>query len=314
MLLDAMTFDTFSLKRQCLLGLINLSCVDTKYGRLSDVNEGMLHVSMNFQQLDQRLLLLMLKCICNLSGVHNNAANLVELGCARQLAKIAISSNSVDAKRLCVDALCHLAECPMSRTKMADHGQNVIPTLQALADVNSEFCDAGIRQACALTISRLALDYSCADKVIADDQTVPTIVNLCLSQADDVEVQRIATAALCALSSASSDIAKILIVKGAVEAIKTLMSSFDSVTQCHCMQGLCMLLAYGNDVDTIVEQGAVEPLIQLADPEHPEISVWCGLAFYVLSCNPDCIRGSVQRDLIDALVKMSNMDDASPSP
>ena len=229
-MLDSITFDSFGLKRQSLLGLINLSCVEIKYGRLNDLNEGMLHVSMNFQQLDLRLVLLMLQCICNLSGVHNNAANLVELGCARQLAKIALTSNSVEAKRLCVDALCHLAECPMSRTKMADHGQNVIPTLQTLADVNSEFCDDGIRQACALTISRLALDYSCADKVIADDKTVPTIVNLCLSQSDDVEVQRISTAALCALSSASSDIAKILILNNAIGAITKLMESPDTVT------------------------------------------------------------------------------------
>lgn len=311
-LLDAVAVEPFSIKRQSLLGLINLSCVESKYNRISDLNEGMLHVSMNFQQLDLRLVLLMLQCICNLSGVHNNAANLVELGCARQIAKIAMITKSVDAKRLCVDSLCHLAECPMSRTKMADHGQNVIPTLQALADINSENCDEGIRQACALTISRLALDYSCADKVIADDKTVPTIVNLCLHNGGDVEVQRIATAALCALSSASDKIAEILIENEAVKAIKTLMySSSDAVTQCHCMQGLCMLLAYGKNVDTIVEQGAVRPLIALADPNHPTIAEWCGLAFYVLSCNPDCIKGPVQHDLVAALVNMSKMNDAS---
>ena len=57
---------------------------------------------MGFQTIDRKYVTLILQTLCNLSGVRNNQASLVEGGGARTLSKIAASpKTSLECKQMC---------------------------------------------------------------------------------------------------------------------------------------------------------------------------------------------------------------------
>jgi len=308
-LATAVNSKNYHVQRNGLTGLVNLTAVKTKYTRIQEVNEIFYHLSNEaitsklVLTVDPRLAHQLLQGLANLTWIRGNQDTLTALGCPRVLSRFASSDLPTASKRLCLKSLSNLAECPLSRVKMVDTGQSIVPVLLKLAADG----DQEMKQACAVVLSRLALDPSCALRMAQDRKSVPTIVNLCLCGLDDVHVHRLSAAALCSLAASSRTIATTLIEERAVGAFVALMNVEDRTTQLLCVQGICMLLAYGDDLDTIVHQGAIEPMMQIGSPSDYELSGLCALACYVLSRHPTLLQQGLRSTIIRALVRLSSV-------
>ena len=90
---------------------------------------------------------------------------------------------------LCAKTLSNLSSCSRSRSKMA--AQRVISVLLEMA----KLLDEDIKQSCALTITRLAMDVGCCEKIIHQG-AMTAIVTMSRCGFEDVATGRLCAAAL----------------------------------------------------------------------------------------------------------------------
>ena len=187
--------------------------------------------------------------------------------------------------------------------------QRVIPTLLEMV---AGCQDEEIKRQCANPVSRLSMDVSCREKVVAQG-AVAAIVEMSLYKNPDdpksVETDRVCASALNVLSS-DGDSSERLIREGAIPALLALISREDKQVKTECAHCLCILFQYENGINEMIDNGAVTALINLADPNEPSTSGNCALALYNLLSHENASRVSGQ-GILNALVDLSHSNDLS---
>ena len=294
----AVSTSSVQLMEVVLMALLNLSCVDERYSRIDEVNDAVLHLS-GFS-MNGRMETMLVSCICNLTALKNNQARLVEEGCVRLLARICKLA-PLHTQRLCAHAFCNLASCSRSRGKMTD--QRVVPTLLELVQTNDE----EVKRQCANTISRLAMDVACREKVVQQG-AVAAIVEMCMQRSSNsVETDRVCAAALNTLSL-DGDSSDKLVSEGAVPALLALIDGGDMIVRQDCAHCLCVLFQYEAGVSIMIDNGAVEALVKLADPTVAATSANCALALYNLLSHEVAAK-IAGRGILPALIHLSHSND-----
>jgi len=294
----AVSTSSIQLMEVVLMALLNLSCVDERYSRIDEVNDAVLHLS-TFS-MNVRMEKMLVSCICNLTALKNNQARLVEEGVVRLLTRISRLA-PLATQRLCATSFCNLSSCSRSRGKMTD--QRVVPTLLDMVKIKpsghggqgGHASDPAIKRQCAITVSRLAQDVTCREKVVQQG-AVAAIVEMCMKRsvdangnAEDIETDRVCAAALNMLSldGESSDR---LIAEGAVPALLQLIATHDPLVCQDCAHCLCVLFQHEAGIDEMIDNGAVDALVALADPTNDATSGNCALALYNLLSHEEASR------------------------
>jgi hypothetical protein len=283
-----------------LMALLNLSCVDERFSRIDEVNDAVLHLS-TFS-MNARMEKMLVSCICNLTALKNNQARLVEEGVVRLLTRISRLA-PLSTQRLCATSFCNLSSCSRSRGKMTD--QRVVPTLLEMVKTGpNSNADPEIKRYCAITVSRLAMDVTCREKVVQQG-AVAAIVEMCMkrSKLDDIETDRVCAAALNMLSL-DGDSSDRLIQDGAVPALLKLIDTGDALVCQDCAHCLCVLFQFEAGINEMIDFGAVTALVNLADPENDATSGNCALALYNLLSHEEASRVA-GKGILTALVSLS---------
>jgi len=269
-----------------LTALLNLSTVPKRYSHIDQVNDAVLHLS-GFS-MNASMESILVSTINNLTGLRNNQARLVEEGCVRILSRIAKMA-PLETQRLCAYSFSNLASCGRSRGKMTD--QRVVLTMLEMTRTNNN--DETIRKQCATTVSRLAMDVSCREKIVQQG-AIGAIVGMCYSTLDgvknSVDSDRVCAEALKTLSFDGENCEKVsphsleinfkfhhslasqLIQDGAIPALIALINNNDKIVRRDCAHSLCVMFEYDSGIDRMIDQGAVEALVKLADPTDELVS------------------------------------------
>ncbi|KAJ1445719.1 armadillo-type protein [Pelagophyceae sp. CCMP2097] len=266
-----------------LVALCNLSCVEEMYPRLEDMNAAVAHLA-NFA-LSERLEVMLVGCLANLSCLKDNQGRLVEEGAVGIVAQL-IGRDAAGAEpraaRLCAVALSNLSACTRSRSKMT--GAHTVGVLLAMADVDDEH----IKQECALTISRLAGDAGCCEKIIAHG-ALGVVVRMARAARSDPTTGRRCAAALrqlCVTGFLHDLFAppafQLQDVMDAVQAVVDLVGQ-DAATNQNCARTLCALFRQPSLVQAMVAGGALDAVVQLSHAADAVVASWCGRALYSLS-------------------------------
>mmetsp|Transcript_16939 Transcript_16939/g.34865 ORF Transcript_16939/g.34865 Transcript_16939/m.34865 type:complete len:1291 (+) Transcript_16939:79-3951(+) len=287
-----------------MMTLLNLSCVDDRYSKIDEVNDAVIH--MGGSDLTARIEKLLISAIVNLTALKSNQARLVEENVLRLLTRIQ-KNNPLEIQRLVATAFANLSSCSRSRGKMTDGPARVVETLLNMVE---EYDDEEIKRQCALTVSRLALDVSCREKIL-QQSAVKALVKMSLSRTSNntrvVETDRVCATALNVLA-ADGDASDKLIRDGAVDALLELMKNGDKEVRTECAHCLCVLFDYEKGIDEMIDKGAVHALIELADPNDLKTSRNCSMALYNLLSHEEAGKVSGQ-GILSALVKLSYSED-----
>ncbi|GMI46689.1 hypothetical protein TrCOL_g1637 [Triparma columacea] len=287
-----------------MMALLNLSCVHGRYSKIDEVNDAVIH--MGGSDLTARIEKLLISAIVNLTALKSNQARLVEENVLRILTRIQ-KNNPLEIQRMVATAFANLSSCSRSRGKMTDGPARVVETLLNMVE---EYDDEEIKRQCALTVSRLALDVSCREKIL-QQSAVKALVKMSLNMSANgrrvVETDRVCAAALNVLA-ADGESSEKLIHDGAVDALLALMKNGDKEVRTECAHCLCVLFDYEKGIDEMIDKGAVQALIELADPQDLRTSRNCSMALYNLLGHEEAGRLNGE-GILSALVKLSHSED-----
>jgi len=281
-----------------LTALLNLSCVPKRYSQIDMVNDAIIHLS-GFS-MNPSMESILVSAINNLTGLKNNQARLVEEGVVRILSRIAKCA-PLETQQLVANSFANLSSCPRSRGKMTD--QRVVLTMLEMTQSTDN--DEEIKRQCANTVSRLAMDVSCREKIVLQG-AIAAIVSMCYAKDgkhNSVESDRVCAAALKTLSLDGDNVEK-LIQDSAIPALIALINNNDKFVRQDCARCLCIMFEYEAGIDRMIDQGAVEALVKLADPTDIIISADCALALCNLLSHKEAER-VVERGILEALVRLS---------
>ena len=274
-----------------LLTLCNLSCVEDMYSHIEDLNSAIVQLS-NFS-MSGRMEQMLVGCLCNLSCLKNNQGRLVEEGAVRIVNRIFRAAMAGrqwgkpgrdqvlhETTLLCAKTLSNLSSCSRSRSKMT--AQRVIIVLLDMA----KLADEDIKQSCALTITRLAMDVSCCEKIIHQG-AMTAIVTMSQCGSKDIITGRLCAAALrqlCITGFENHLFEKMprAQIKDAVKAVISLIGP-DTRTNQNCSRTIYSLFQT-ELVDTMINDGALDAIVTLSGSRDSTIVMWCSRALYHLSC------------------------------
>lgn len=153
-----------------------------------------------------------------------------------------------------------------------------------------EFVKSGnpdIEQQCALTITRLAGDQTCREKIIQHG-AVTAILEMSTRQTSLIETCRACATALRTFTS-DRDIARRVVIGGGIKALINLILTVDDVmTKQDCTRSLCWLFQYDDMVPRLVEDGAVQAIVDVANPKDNICAPYIASSFYALSWHNIC--------------------------
>lgn len=278
-----------------LMTLLNLSCVDSAYNRIEEVDDAALQLA-TFS-LTPEMEALVLKCLCNLSGLRNNQTKLIEEGLVTLVSSITKTSPSPTSKLWCSKIFSNLASCHKSRHKMVD--QKVMLPLQVLLDGDVP----EIQEQAILCITRLAGDVASREKLIQQG-AVTAILKATICPNNATETLRSCAIALRTFAGDQFS-AKKLVKDGGIRALLNIMSATtDSATRQDCCRALCGLYQHKDLVQKLVDEEAIRAIITLADPSEKAASAFVTSALYALSWHPLCSPEIMDEDVVTALNRL----------
>jgi hypothetical protein len=296
MTLDRVLLDLMTI---AIMTLLNLSCVEEKFPKIEEVDVAALDYTL--WPLSNQMELLLLKCLCNLTGLKGNQARLIEDMLVENVASIARNTTQMETKILCAKIVSNLATDVRSRSKMVDHR-----VVQAIL----EFLKTGspdIEQQCALTMTRLAGDQTCREKLIQYG-AVQAILEMSTRPNMHLETCRACAAALKTFTS-DREIARRVVDGNGIKALIGLIDSVeDQVTRQDCLRSLCWLFQYEDTVARLIDDGAVASIVKMANPRDQICSSYCASALYALSWHPACTPAVMNTRVIEALNVLCDAD------
>ena len=161
--------------------------------------------------------------------------------------------------------------------------QRVISVLLDMAKLSDE----DVKQSCALTITRLAMDVSCCEKIIHQG-AMTAIVTMSRCGFNDLTTGRLCAAALRQLCITGFDnhlFEKMpqTQIKDAVKAVVSLIGP-DTRTNQNCSRTIYSLFLQDGLIETMMNDGALDAIVSLSASNDPTIVTWCSRALYHLSC------------------------------
>jgi hypothetical protein len=280
----------------CLKSLLNLSCIPDKYSRVEDITEAIMYYVGTNLSLEQDELIMC--TITNLSSLRNNQLRIVEDGCLKFVDRF-IKSSLSKLRLMASQVIRNLSTDYRTRSKLIEN--NIISTLITMSKDEDEY----VKTECVRTFYNLAKDVNCCEKIVQEETgSVAVILRMSMDSFSKVELGQTSARLLRVLSSDSATV-PLLVSKGIVRALQSLLRTDDRIIQQNCAEAICYLFQLSRILSIIIEQGAVDVLVTLAKTSTDSVTAeWCSFAIYHLAINVKCPAFLIERDILPCVIKL----------
>lgn len=284
----------------CLRTLLNLSCIPDKFARVEDITEAIMYYVGYNLSLEQDELIMC--TITNLSSLRNNQLRIVEDGCLKFVDRF-IKSTNAKLRLMASQVIRNLSTDYRTRGKLIEN--NIISTLITM----SKDLDESVKTECVRTFYNLAKDANCRYKIVQEETgSVGVIIRMSMDNFSKVELGQTSARMLRVLSSASVTV-PLLVRKGIVRALRSLLRTNDIIIQQNCSEAICYLFQLSSVLGQIIEEGAVDVLVTLAKTTSDSVTAeWCSFAIYHLAINVKCPAFLIERDILPCVIKLCQND------